>query len=444
MLNKLLDYIKLVPLERCFIQAEGRSVSYKKLNEITVDFVEQYNFLRSKNCAVVSNDRFCLALYLPAIDSLASTVFLQASDLDEDITNSFYKKAEIEYIITLKANNVIDIEKLNSFKVSENSYGWLLATSGTTGTPKLVSFSLERLISTAQKNLELGSIYNWGLCYDLNRFAGLQVYLQVVAAGSVLTISESEHSINDIVNIFSFNQVNSISATPSFWRKVLMTENSSSLKLKKITLGGEISTQSILNALHHKYPGAKIAHIYASTEAGVGFAVKDNKEGFPVSYLSINSGLDISLKIINKELWVKSERANSALLAGSIEIDDQGFISTGDLVECFDDRIMFLGRSSGAINVGGNKVMPEKIEAIINQCNSVSYSRVFGKSNSMLGAIVCAEVVLESSAKTLSSKELKADILTLCKNELETHELPVLLKFVDVIATNSTGKLIRF
>lgn len=444
MLNKLLDYIKLVPLGRCFIQAEGRSVSYKKLNEITVDFVKQYGFLRNKNCAVVSNDRFSLALYLPAIDSLASTVFLQASDLDEDITNSFYKKAEIEYIITLKANNKIDIKKQNPLKVSEHSYGWLLATSGTTGTPKLVSFSLERLISTAQKNLELGSIYNWGLCYDLNRFAGLQVYLQVIAAGSALTVSESEHSISDIVNIFSLNQVNSVSATPSFWRKVLMTEHAASLNLKKITLGGEISTQSILNALQHKYPTAKITHIYASTEAGVGFAVKDNKEGFPVSYLSINSKLGISLKIINKELWISSIRANSALLAGNIEIDEQGFINTGDIVECFNDRVMFLGRSSGAINVGGNKVMPEKIENIIEQCNSVSYSRVFGKSNSMLGAIVCAEVVLEDSAKNLNTKDLKKNILRLCKDELETHEVPVLLKFVDTIATNSTGKLIRF
>ncbi len=290
----------------------------------------------------------------------------------------------------------------------------------------------------------MGSIYNWGLCYDLNRFAGLQVYLQVVAAGSVLTISESEHSISDIVNIFRFNQVNSVSATPSFWRKVLMTENASSLELKKITLGGEISTQSILNALQHKYPTAKITHIYASTEAGVGFAVKDNKEGFPANYLSANSELGINLKIINKELWIRSERSNSALLAGHIDIDKQGFINTGDLVECIDERVIFLGRSSGAINVGGNKVMPEKIEAIINQCSSVSYSRVFGKSNSMLGAIVCAEVVLEGSAKSLNTKDLKTNILRLCKDELEIYEVPVLLKFVDTIATNSTGKLIRF
>jgi len=444
MLNKLFDYINLVPTERGFIQTEGRSVNYKQLNEITSRFVNQYQFLKNKNCAVVSSDRFSLALYLPAIDSLARTVFLQASDLGEDVINNFYNKAEIEYIITLKADNEIQIKKLNAFKISEQAHGWLLATSGTTGTPKLVSFSLERLISTAQKNIELGGNYNWGLCYDLNRFAGLQVYLQVIASGSVLTVSESDHSVSDIVNIFRLNKVNSISATPSFWRKVLMTENASSLELKKITLGGEISTQSILNALEHKYPKAKITHIYASTEAGVGFAVKDKKEGFPASYLSINTELGISLKIMNKELWIRSERANTALLAGGIETDDQGFINTGDLVECFDNRVMFLGRSSGAINVGGNKVMPEKIEAVINQCNSVSYSRVFGKNNSMLGAIVCAEVVLKDSEKSLNTKDLKTNILRLCKGELETHEVPVLLKFVDTIATNSTGKLIRF
>lgn len=441
MLRKLLDYISLVPNNRCFIKSVNDSLNYGQLKELSANFVNKYDFLKNKNCAVVSSDRFSLALYLPAIDSLAKSVFLQAGDLEKNTIESFYEKAEIEYIVTINSVNQVDIKRLESVDVVGKSDGWLLATSGTTGLPKLVSFSLERLLSTAQTNLELGKRYNWGLCYDLNRFAGLQVYLQVIAAGSTLTISESENSIGETLSTFSFSQVNSISATPSFWRKVLMSENAALLNLNKVTLGGEISSQSILNALQHKFPEAKITHIYASTEAGVGFAVKDNKEGFPASYLSENNMLGVKLKIVDKELWIKSMRSNSALLAGKIESDEQDYINSGDLVERIGDRVLFLGRSSGAINIGGNKVMPEKIEAVINKCESVSYSRVFGKSNSMIGAIVCAEVVLHDAIK---SNELKKNILKLCKSELETFEVPVLLRFVDSIATNSTGKLIRF
>ncbi|MBR7889317.1 AMP-binding protein [Marinomonas sp. A79] len=442
--SKLLDYIKLIPSDRFFLKTDGKNVTYMQLYKFTSDFIEEYSCLKGKNCALISQDRFSLALYLPAVDYLASSVFLQANDLDSSVVNNFYEKAGIEFIVTISKNNKIDIKSITSLKSYNIANGWLMATSGTTGSPKLVSYTLDRLISTAQKNIKRGADYNWGLCYDLNRFAGLQVYLQVVVAGSTLTISENDHSIHDMVNVFSINEVNAISATPSFWQKVLMSENSSQLQLTKITLGGEISTQSILDALAYQYKGATITHIYASTEAGVGFAVKDKRSGFPVGYLTENNGLDISIKIIDKELWIKSLRSNTQLLEGNLEVDEQGYVNTGDLVESIQDRVVFLGRSSGAINVGGNKVMPEKIEVVINENDIVSYSRVFGKSNSMIGSIVCAEIVLTAAGKSLDKKEVKKTIISQCKNELETYEVPVLLKFVDSIAINSTGKLIRF
>jgi len=444
MASQLLDYIKLIPSDRFFLKTGEKLVTYKQLGKLTSDFIGKYSYLKGKNCALIAHDRFSLALYLPAVDYLADSVFLQANDLDDSVVHGFYKKAEIEFIITISQHNQIDIKAINSPKTDNSANGWLLATSGTTGTPKLVSYSLDKLLSTAQKNIKRGADYNWGLCYDLNRFAGLQVYLQVVVAGSTLTISENNHSIHDIVNIFSLNEVNAISATPSFWQKLLMSENSSQLQLNKITLGGEISTQSILDALAYHYKGATITHIYASTEAGVGFAVKDKQAGFPVNYLDKDNSLGISLKIEEKELWVKSARSNNQLLVGDVEVDDQGYVNTGDLVECIKDRVVFLGRSSGAINIGGNKVMPEKIEAVLNKIESVNYSRVFGKPNSMLGAIVCAEIVLTTAGKSLDAKEVKKTIIKQCKNELDTHEVPVLLKFVDSIAINSTGKLIRF
>lgn len=443
MASKLLEYVNSIPSDRCFLKTGKKFNTYSQLLKLTSDFIGKYSYLKGKSCALIACDSYSLALYLPAVDYLAGSVFLQANDLDDSVVNSFYEKAGVEFIITISKHNQIDIKTINSPKSGYTAKGWLLATSGTTGTPKLVSYTLDKLISTAQKNIERGADYNWGLCYDLNRFAGLQVYLQVVAAGSTLTVSENNYSIHDMVNLFSLNGVNALSATPSFWQKVLMSENSPQLQLKKITLGGEISTQSILDALAYQYKEATITHIYASTEAGVGFAVKDNQAGFPVNYLDKDNSLDISLKIIEKELWVKSTRSNNKLLAGNLEVDDQGYVNTGDLVECINGRVIFLGRSSGAINIGGNKVMPEKIEGVLNKIESVNYSRVFGKSNSMLGSIVCAEIVLTTAGKNSDAKEVKKTIIKKCKNELETHEVPVLLKFVDSISINSTGKLIR-
>ena len=79
--------------------------------------------------------------------------------------------------------------------------------------------------------------------------------------------------------------VNAMSATPTLWRKILMSDASRSLALRSITLGGEIADQQVLSTLASTYPSARIRHIYASTEAGTGFSVTDGKAGFPVSFL---------------------------------------------------------------------------------------------------------------------------------------------------------------
>ena len=42
-----------------------------------------------------------------------------------------------------------------------------------------------------------------------------------------------------------------------------------------VRLSGEIADQAVLDGLSRAFPAASIGHAYASTEAGVGFAVND-------------------------------------------------------------------------------------------------------------------------------------------------------------------------
>ena len=108
-----------------------------------------------------------------------------------------------------------------------------------------------------------------------------------------------------------------------------------------------------------------------------------------------------------------------------------------------NNRVIFHGRESGSINVGGNKVMPEKIESVLEQHPSVVMAKVFSKSNPVLGSIVACEIVIDDSVKYLNSKDLKRDVLSLCREHLEPFEVPALLKVVDLIPVNATGKKVR-
>ncbi len=74
--------------------------------------------------------------------------------------------------------------------------------------------------------------------------------------------------------------------------------------------------------------------------------------------------------------------------------DADGFVDTGDMIEVRGDRCFFIGRRGGVINVGGAKVHPEEVEAVLNSLDSVRAARVFAKASPITGALVAAEIVL--------------------------------------------------
>ena len=54
-----------------------------------------------------------------------------------------------------------------------------------------------------------------------------------------------------------------------------------------------------------------------------------------------------------------------------------------------------MGRAGGVINVGGLKVYPEEVEAVINSHPRVRMSLVRARRSPITGAVVTAEVVLD-------------------------------------------------
>ena len=441
--NQFVEIFRAIPVDRTYIKNELQALTYGDINLLIKQFRKQYAYLAGKHCALVTSSRYELAKYLPMVASLASKIYLQPSCLNKETAEQFHIKSGIEYIITI-SNSGVDTKEIFVSKLDENrDQEWLLSTSGTSGTPKLVTYSLERLMFTSKKNLLRGNEFSWGLCYDLNRFAGLQVYFQAISSGSSLAIVEASCAPSDVVKLFAKNHVNCLSGTPSFWRKFLMTQGSNLIDLRRITLGGEIADQAVLSSLSKVFKNSKISHIYASTEAGVGFSVQDGLTGFPLEYIDSSNQSGVELKILDNILWVKSKGSASEILSGSLIIDKCGFINTGDIVEIKDNRVLFVGRDSGTINVGGNKVIPEEVESILNGCADVLQSRVFGKKNSVLGMLVNAEIVVKSSYGLEQEKALKKELIFLCKSELEAFKVPVVIKIVEEIAVNDAGKIVR-
>jgi len=224
-----------------------------------------------------------------------------------------------------------------------------MSTSGTTGTPKLVGHILTSLSKSTKANPERGRDQNWGMLYDYTRFAGLQVFLQSVISGARLIAPNYDTPLGEKIALFLEMNCTHLSATPTFWRKIIMTPGSEKLNLKQVTLGGEIADDRILSGVSAQYPNARVAHIFASTEAGVGFSVSDGKAVFPESHLT-NPPPGVDIKVEGAKLYVRNPHVMPGYLGETrVFSEGDGWVETGDTVEIKQGLVSSAGQRKGCI-----------------------------------------------------------------------------------------------
>jgi acyl-coenzyme A synthetase/AMP-(fatty) acid ligase len=322
---------------------------------------------------------------------------------------------------------------------------WILLTSGTTGLPKLVVHTLHSLAGAIEIPDKSQSETIWSTFYDIRRYGGLQIFLRAILTGTSMVLSSAQESTADFLARASALGITNISGTPSHWRRALMSPAAHQITPEYVRLSGEIADQPILNNLRFTYPHARIAHAFATTEAGVAFVVNDGIAGFPVAVVEATPGVE--LKVEERTLRIRSDRTARMYLGAQAPIlkGADGFVDTGDLLELRDGRYYFVGRRDGVINVGGLKVYPEEVESVINRHPAVHMTLVQTKKNPISGALVVAEVVLKTDAPSagLDMRELQREILLLCRDALSPHKVPAAINFVPNLAVTESGKLIR-
>jgi acyl-coenzyme A synthetase/AMP-(fatty) acid ligase len=394
------------------------------------------------------------ALALIELDGLARRVVILPPDIDPQHLPSIAATAEIDAVVTdaETPHRVIDvavsaavmsmIAPATALPPAYQHTEWAMLTSGTTGVPKMVLHDLHGLTTALRIPSPADGADVWGTFYDIRRYGGLQIFLRAIFGGASLVLSEAGEATGDHLARLARHGVTHISGTPSQWRRALMSPAISAIAPRYVRLSGEIADQMVLDNLRAAFPGAVIGHAYASTEAGVGFDVNDGLAGFPARYVGNLLG-GVELKIADGTLRVRSPGAASRYAgAGNRSLHDaEGFIDTGDLVERRGERYYFVGRKGGIINVGGLKVNPEEIEAVINRHPKVRMSLVRQKASPITGAIVVADVVLKSEGG--GAVELKDDILKLCRDALPRHKVPAAISFVPMLAVAASGKLLR-
>lgn len=305
-----------------------------------------------------------------------------------------------------------------------DGFAVVLQTSGTTGAPKPVRHRFDRLCGRLRGTSD--PEVRWLLTYEPASFAGLQVILTAAAAGAAL-VSAPGAPVPALADAAASAAVTHVSATPSFWRALLVAGFAMLPGLRGITLGGEAADQPLLDRLAESCPDARIRHIYASTEAGALFAVTDGRAGFPAAWL--DDGVeDVRLRVTGGVLEVLSPRAMAE--GGS------GWLETGDLVEVVGDRVVFVGRADGRINVGGVKVSPERAERCLLAVPGVADALVEPAPSPIVGHILTATVVPRPGADEAVLRVALRDATA----ALEPAARPRVIRFAPALPLSGAGK----
>lgn len=329
------------------------------------------------------------------------------------------------YFLTLlkglcKAKIFSSVDSLIIFLIeNQDSLNFQIQTSGTSSVPKSISVKVSNCIRYVIKSKE-DSVRIWGMGYPYGSFASTQVFFQsLMNKETIYYIFGSDFKTSD--QIFSKYKITNLSCTPTFLSMLLINLKNQYDSILKITTGGEKMKNNLIKSLKKTFPSADYINIYASTETGSLLYSKTEYFSIPEKYKS-------KLKIEDGTLRVHRDLLNE------VENFNDVWYDTNDFVEFVNkNKFKFVSRTNGYINTGGFRVYPTHIEENIMKIEGVKDVHVYGRENSLLGSIICADIIGEG----VSSKMIKMELLN---RSVEKQMIPQIIRIVELFEHVSNGK----
>jgi acyl-coenzyme A synthetase/AMP-(fatty) acid ligase len=317
--------------------------------------------------------------------------------------------------------------------------GLILASGGTTGTPKLLLHDLNALLATVP--VRSGRPWRTLPLMRFDHIGGLDMAWRALAGGQILVEPPPVISPQTVAATIARHRVEVLAATPSFLNLLLLSDAPRTHDLgtlRVVPYGAEAMPAGLLDRLRSALPAVEFVQRFGTSETGTlpvvagegGMRLRPGAAGY-------------EWKVLGGELWVLSPgRALGYLSGGSDRWDESGWFQTGDLAESLSDgSIRVLGRMQDLINVGGEKVLPDEVESFLLGHPQVADCRVGAAANAVLGQVVAADVVwLGPERDPVAVRRL---VQHYAEGRIARHKVPVAVRLVDSIASTRNGKKLR-
>lgn len=314
------------------------------------------------------------------------------------------------------------------------SSGLILFTSGSTGEPKAVVHDFGLLLEKFRVRRPAMVTLNF-LLFD--HWGGLNTLLHGLSNQSLIVLPE-QRTPNYICELIERHKVQLLPTAPTFLNMMLIShawKDRDFSALRVISYGAEPMPNSTLTELNRLFPKIELRQTYGLIELGVLRAKSRDSDSLWVKL----GGDGYDLRVVDDILQIKASSAMLGYLNAPSPITDDGYFITGDQVEVDGDYFRILGRASDLINVGGEKVFPAEVEAVLLSCDNIRDAVVFGEKHPMLGNIVCADVILIDEE---DDRDVRIRLKRECKKHLDGFKVPVKINCVtDGIYSDRMKKL---
>ena len=314
----------------------------------------------------------------------------------------------------------------------QSTSGLVLFTSGSSGQPKGAIHDLEGLLT---KFSSPGKDLRTLLFFYLDHISGLDTLFYALSNGSEMVVPD-DRGAESVCRAIEDHAVEVLATSPSFLNLLALGrayERFDLSSLVYITYGGEVMPERTLFRLTEDFPDVRVSQKYGSTEVG---ALRIAPESSHSVWFRIGDP-QVQTRVVDGVLHIRSGSTMLGYLDADDPFTDDGWYDTRDEVEQRGDLLRILGRLSDAINVGGERVHPAKVENVILELDEVADVAVYGEENIILGNVVCAQVVPTAPIERSTLRRL---VQRHCRARLTPHQVPVRVIPRTELAIASTHK----
>lgn len=344
-------------------------------------------------------------------------------------------------------------------KTSEVAY--MMATSGTTGTPKAVMTTHENIVFVTRTIMEMASMTDSEkelIVMPLGSTGGLGHVHACLLSGShgelidYNYLGPKDPSIVDtVLSAFQDKQITGFLGWPWILEQFVLREDFSQKAetLKYLLVNVHPLTEELVEKLRAKLPGRRVGTYYGLTEASrsVYQLYGDKREHYTCAGKP-SPGVEVELRQTDAATGIGEVciRGKNVLMGywglETPATDEQGFFHTGDLGAFDGDGYLkILGRSKDTINVGGLKCLPGEVETwIVAETPEIAECAVVGVPDPGSYERVAVAVVVNGEVEQAA---LLSRVRETCRKHFDAYKVPRELKVLPALSRTALGKVDR-